>query len=270
MPTTGILQRDISAPNLVTVSQADAFSIQRPASVPRRFHLSRPATPSLPNEPAITTNKKRRDDLAVFQARKEFKKLPVQATISVDSGSEVDSMMIDVTPEQKKLKRPKVTEAEREWRKMAWTQDENPEVPKEKDPQVVHEMQVFAQEIKDQELQATSAMTTVKAKPQVTPPRGPKARYKDRHPSKELHVSNEDDVAMDVDSEEDYVYDTYVRHLVPVSEMHTHNSIGHLVIPEEDQELWETYIEDGEEDKEFETDDEDSNGKLWPIFFHIC
>jgi len=206
----------------------------------------------------------------VFEERQEFKKLRVQATVSAGSSSEADSLMIDATPERKKLKRPKVTEAEREWRKKAWAQDENHDVPKEKNPQVVNEIQAFAQEVKEQELQATSAMTTVMAKPHVTPPIGPKALYKDHHPPGELHVNNEDYVVMDVDLERDYVYDTYVRHLVPVSEMHTHNSVGHLVIPEEDQELWETYIEDGEEDKEFETDDEDSNGESWPVFFHIC
>jgi hypothetical protein len=202
--------------------------------------------------------------LAVFEERKEFKKLRVQATISAGSRSEDGSFTTDATPEQKKLKRPKVTEAEREWRKKAWAPDENQELPKEKDPHVVNEIRAFAQEVKEQELQAASAMTTARAKPHITPPRGPKARYKDRHPPEELHVSNEHDVVMDVDAEGDYVYDTYVRHMVPASEMHTHNSVGHLVIPEEDQELWETYIEEGEEDKEFETDDEDSNGESWP------
>ena len=258
----GFLQRDISAPNLVTVSQADGLSIRRPASAPRRFHLSRPATPSLPNEPTGSIHKRRRDGLAVFEERKEFKKLRVLATTSADSGSEADSLTMDAAPEQKKkkLKRPKVTEAEREWRKRAWAHNENQEVPSEKDSQVVNEMQAFAQEVKEKELQTASAMTAVEAYPPVTPPRGTKPLYKDRHPPKEPDVSD-DDVVMDEDLEGDYVYDTYVRHLVPVSDMHTHNSIGHLVIPEEDQELWEAYIEEGEEDKEFETDDEDSNGK---------
>ena len=195
----------------------------------------------------------------MFEERKEFKKLRAQVTISVDSGSVADSMTIDAVPEQKKLKRPKVTEAEREWRKKAWAQDENSEIPREKDQQVVNEMQAFAKEVKEQELQDALAMTTVEAMPYVTPPRAPKAWYKDGHPPKEL--LDEDADVMDLDSESDYVYDTYVRHLVPTSEMHMHNSIGHLVIPEEDQELWETYIEEGEEDKEFDTDDEDSNGE---------
>ncbi len=197
MHVAAFLQRDISAPNLVGVSQADVFSIRRPASAPRRFHLSRPATPSLPNEPTGSIQKRRRDDLAVFEERKEFKKLLAQATISADSVSEADSLTTDAAPERKKkkLKRPKVTEAEREWRKKAWAHNENQEVPREKDSQAVNEMQAFAQEVKEKELQAASAMTTVEAYPHVTPLGGTKALYKDRHPPKELDVSD-DDVVM--------------------------------------------------------------------------
>jgi len=262
LPVVGSLQRDISAPNLVSVSQVDALTIRRPASAPRRFHLSRPATPSLPIDPTGSAQKRRRDDIAVFEERK---KLRAQVTSSTGSGSEDGALTMDTTPARKKLKRPKITEAEREWRKTAWAQGKGHKVPKEKDPQVVNEIQAFAQEVKEHESQAASEIATAKAKPHVTPPRGPKARHKDRHSPEELCISNdEDEGAMDVDSDGDYVYDTYVRHLVPALEMHTHDSVGHLVIPEEDQELWVTYIEDGEEDKEFETDDEDSNGKLWP------
>lgn len=73
---------------------------------------------------------------------------------------------------------------------------------------------------------------------------------------------------MDIDNEADYVYDTYVRHLVAADtemEVVGEGAIGHLIIPDEDQDLWEAYIddEDGSE-KEFDTDEEDSNGSFYP------
>ena len=68
--------------------------------------------------------------------------------------------------------------------------------------------------------------------------------------------------------DDDYVYDTYVRTKDPVvpakleSEDPSNIQVGYIVISEEDQPLWETYFEDDvESDKEFETDEEDENGK---------
>jgi hypothetical protein len=71
---------------------------------------------------------------------------------------------------------------------------------------------------------------------------------------------------MEIDNEGDYVYDTYVRHLVAANtemEIVGEGAVGHLVILEEDQDLWEAYIEDEDgSEKEFDTDDEDSNGSF--------
>lgn len=66
----------------------------------------------------------------------------------------------------------------------------------------------------------------------------------------------------DLDMDEDYVYETFVR--VPRSELpqdhkDTTTNIGMLVIEEEDEELWQTYAED-EEDSEWDEEDADSNG----------
>lgn len=72
---------------------------------------------------------------------------------------------------------------------------------------------------------------------------------------------------MEIDNEGDYVYDTYVRHLVAADtelEVVEEGAIGHLIIPEEDQDLWEAYIEDEDgSEKEFDTDEEDSNGSFY-------
>ena len=73
---------------------------------------------------------------------------------------------------------------------------------------------------------------------------------------------------IEMDSESDYVYDTYV--LAPTSEtgasaqVHTLDSfanVGYLVISEQDESLWETYLEDEPSDKDWDTDEEDENAE---------
>jgi hypothetical protein len=77
-----------------------------------------------------------------------------------------------------------------------------------------------------------------------------------------IRGSDEDFDMDDAEVEGDYVYDTYIRHPVsPNTTIETTASIGHLVISEEDEELWQTYIDDDADDKEFDTDEEDSNGQ---------
>ncbi|KIW02100.1 uncharacterized protein PV09_06590 [Verruconis gallopava] len=68
---------------------------------------------------------------------------------------------------------------------------------------------------------------------------------------------------MEVDNEADYVYDTYYRHQVSKDDMPDKSvSFGHLVIEEDQEDLWETYIDGQEsEDEKFDTDDEDSNAE---------
>jgi len=74
---------------------------------------------------------------------------------------------------------------------------------------------------------------------------------------------------MDVDPVEDseYVYDTYVRDVDLMTGIQSTSSplqgnIGILVIREEDQELWDTYLApSSDSDHEFETDEEDENAE---------
>ena len=72
---------------------------------------------------------------------------------------------------------------------------------------------------------------------------------------------------MDIDDESDYVYDTYVLApssdigAMPVDAPNQFDNIGYLVITEEDQSLWETYLEDEPSDKEWNSDEEDENAE---------
>jgi hypothetical protein len=117
------------------------------------------------------------------------------------------------------------------------------------------------------------AREEARVKPKVTSiPKKPVQRYRERHPeqfaaqAQNTHKTDEDVDMMSDD--DDYVYDTYVRTKDPVvpanleSEDPSNVQVGYIVISEEDQPLWETYFEDDvESDKEFETDEEDENGK---------
>lgn len=118
------------------------------------------------------------------------------------------------------------------------------------------------------------AREEARLKPKVTSiPKKPIQRYRDRHPEQYAVQTNnaqqktDDDVDM-MSDDDDYVYDTYVRTKDPVvpftadSEDPSNVQVGYIVISDEDQPLWETYFEEEDEsDKEFETDDEDENGK---------
>jgi Transcription factor Iwr1 len=61
--------------------------------------------------------------------------------------------------------------------------------------------------------------------------------------------------------EDDFIYETYIR--VPLGDgitaTESRNNVGLLVIDDEDQELWQTYIEI-DDDSEWDEEDPDSNG----------
>lgn len=67
------------------------------------------------------------------------------------------------------------------------------------------------------------------------------------------------DAGMNLD--DDFIYDTYIR--VPIGDgrksVEFTNDVGLLVIDDEDQELWQTYIESDDE-SEWDEEDPDSNG----------
>lgn len=110
------------------------------------------------------------------------------------------------------------------------------------------------------------------AKPKVTAtPRLPPQRSKELHRQRARSDARMTGQGGDVETEDesDYVYDTYV--LAPSSNIgaaqidtqETLGSVGYLVITEEDQAVWETYIEDEPSDKDWNSDEEDENAEDW-------
>ncbi|KAK0310530.1 hypothetical protein LTR91_014952 [Friedmanniomyces endolithicus] len=91
----------------------------------------------------------------------------------------------------------------------------------------------------------------------------------ERTPAAATEPRIRDDEDIDMDSDGDYVYETYI--LAPssgaagtadisMSDAEPAN-IGYLIITEEDQSVWETYIEDEPSDPEYGTDEEDENAE---------
>lgn len=84
------------------------------------------------------------------------------------------------------------------------------------------------------------------------------------------------DEVIEIECEEDFVYDTYVRSsgqvvskpkdmtepMISEAGNVDSNRIGILVIEDADQEIWETFAEEGESDNEWDSDEEDENGML--------
>ncbi|KAK3627700.1 hypothetical protein LTR56_019045 [Elasticomyces elasticus] len=79
----------------------------------------------------------------------------------------------------------------------------------------------------------------------------------------EPRIKDDEDADMD---DADYVYDTYV--LAPAGNVAAEpasndfsDDVGYLIITDEDQSIWETYIEDDPSDRDCDTDEEDENAE---------
>jgi hypothetical protein len=91
-------------------------------------------------------------------------------------------------------------------------------------------------------------------------------------------------VSNDDDKDDSFVYDEFIRR--PIEDIaadprviyirngewlnnneEAPRDIGVVVITEEDAHYWDAFAEDGEEEKGWDTEDEDSNGELPLLFF---
>jgi hypothetical protein len=130
---------------------------------------------------------------------------------------------------------------------------------------VIRQFERFSEEVEKDEVPKRTPRqapaTVVSPSPSKFTPKAPRLRYKDRHPEEAAALARKDPHAMDVDSE-GYVYDTYVAEVImPDADgklEEPQGNIGYIVLTEEDEEWW--YEDDGT-DKEFDTDDEDSNAE---------
>ncbi|QDS74684.1 hypothetical protein FKW77_000269 [Venturia effusa] len=216
------------------------------SSTPRRFHLSRPATPSF----ASPANKRaRKVDVATFIERRAVIGQRREASDADQTdGARISQQgrVTEVAAAERKLKRPKAKSRLPIIGPGSSEDVQGQDTATEKDAEILGRMVAWAEEA---EKSGSSDSRVGSQQPQVS-----------------SNETNEGEgYEMDIDNEGDYVYDTYVRHLVAADtelEVVGEGAVGHLIIPEEDQDLWEAYIdeEDGSE-KEFDTDEEDSNAE---------
>ena len=108
-----------------------------------------------------------------------------------------------------------------------------------------------------------------KPKVAMLPKYAGRRRNMDQTPAAAIEPRIRDDEDIDMDSEGDYIYETYI--LAPssgaagtadisMSDAEPSN-IGYLIITDEDQSVWETYIEDEPSDPDYDTDEEDENAE---------
>ena len=129
--------------------------------------------------------------------------------------------------------------------------------------------QFALEEVAQEEAEQKAAERKMEKPRVIIQPKGSVRRLRDRQPQRTpLNASTSGASTTnsidEMSDDDDYVYDIYVRHAeVPISGDTADpatQSMGILVITEEDEEIWESYIE-GEEEEKFDTDDEDENAE---------
>jgi hypothetical protein len=220
-------------------------------SAPRQFYLSQPIAPA--TFPSTTHRRKRKAEIALFVEKRTRPKVSLTAGEPIGEPTGITDAPDAHLPreeqgKERKLKRPsgRINLAIRS--NGASHEEKRSEAPLEPPPELVEEMEAWVEQTELAE--RSVAQPTFKTNP-IEPV---------------IRSSDEDLDMNDADGEGDYVYDTYIRHPVsPNATLDPAALVGHLVISEEDQELWQTYIDDDADENEFETDDEDSNGSSFLI-----
>ncbi|KAI9873834.1 MAG: hypothetical protein M1830_010549 [Pleopsidium flavum] len=190
-------------------------------------------------------------------------------------------------------KRPNPSAVEKQWRAEQWGQevsqrifavppksgvsfDTNPSGWDRDSIQLAEELQRFAVQQTDGSgslAELTKPASNLRHKPKV-----PSKRHQDTRLRPANMSSTRDDgigLGDDLEDEGEYVYDTYVRQpskpstaSYDLESMHLgsqtdggNGKIGVLVITEEDEEIWETYAEEEDSDKDWNSEEEDENAE---------
>lgn len=249
-PTSGI----IGAPQQAVAAPA----------VARRFHLTRPTIPTGGN--ARNTGPKL--DVATFAERR-----PQPSLSTVDKAKEDDKPANESEDAQQtstpRKKRPKANAAEKRLLEAQQKKLETTDVLDADDNNKPDDP-----ETEDVNTPEREQGTPSKRTQQILLDMAHEHKGLSDFSSMKAALNSED--IMDIDPDDGYVYETYIRvpRSVLVNMQHEDPekiSIGILVIEDEDQQLWETYA-DVDEDTDWDEEDEDSNGKPFhsPQNNHYC
>lgn len=206
----------------------------KPNRRPRRFYLSRPLSPQLPNQQlkdALPTRK--RVGTPVFEERVFPKRVRTEQTWKFSPlKQEVDVDMTEAEGQKRERKRPIVTPAERAFRQHEWGHEkQNSEKAKEPGAQ---QLSPSMQDLLN-EVNAIDKKITTRP---IEPPQ-------------QLDTTTD---AMDIDTSSNlFVYDTYIRELIPADEKYLLPNYGLAVI--EDDPFWD----DWQDEDEIQADDDDDS-----------
>jgi hypothetical protein len=223
----------------------------------RVFHLK-------PEVPRVTGKRKVGEEgIATFVEEQQLQKRSRQSDVAnVDGEAQYGSPMKAVSQQDAVMSSPS-TQYKRPGRGSAVRAVPNTRVRPETEAErrQVEALAEYMHEASLQELQRE-----LRPKPVPTPKlSGARSReiHKQRTAAHGYGMSQD----VDMESEDDYVYETYI--LAPTTDLETTSvdmlndlgNVGYLIIKEEDQSLWETYREDDQGDVDWHSDDEDENAE---------
>jgi len=250
---------------------------------PRRFHISRSATPTVPlGSQSSVQGRKRKVEPTIFVERRKRPKSPEGGSSSNNDAAILQSGSSPVVRPQKKPGLAARTSTQPV--KVAETLKPSPAplrnvrlpsgavIPWDiNSEELAAEMQAYTL----QEIGKNIAKSeTERPPPQVAPvahhrtpskfkPKAPALRYAERHPGEETDMAMEIDeefVEDDSMDESEYIIDTYIR--IPAEALETTETpknVG-LLILDSQPDIDEFYREDDESEEEEDDDDEDENG----------
>lgn len=242
----------------VSGSGVNGAASGRPRSSEKRtFHLTRPSTP----EAGVKKRRPKDDGVATFMERKAKRN-------AQDLMERAERQREDSIHKPEALKR-----AGRGYLMERNTSDTASGQASSSQDRIDPRMQAVADSLHEFAMAEVAKEATLK--PKITArPKLPPQRSRELHHQRIIRSGTNGSVKTvntDKDGEEDadYVYDTYV--LAPTTDMGAAQvdaqdalgNVGYLVITEEDQAVWETYIEDDPSDKDWNSDEDDENAEDW-------
>ncbi|KAL4927383.1 Iwr1 domain-containing protein [Aspergillus undulatus] len=298
-----------------------ALSGQAPSI--RRFQISRTGTPTGPLRSVGGGVQKRRADGAVAVLVEKLRREPHsrRASMVADAAARVEtsaSLTEGLTPAPVR-KRPVVNQAEKKWRTerqgaISAAKDHIAEVLEkgaqarqsnwdDESDRLARQFEQIALEL-DSEMDVAPTNAKQYSEPSAARPAMPKPplKYQPRTPNKHraavssvsTELDQENTTALQTkredggDSDEDYVYDTYIRHPLPESGLLTdplsdladdqeawlrhhgidtnRQDVGVIVITPEDEAYWEDFAEDTDDEDRWDSEDGDSNAENNPAF----
>ncbi|KAL4806439.1 hypothetical protein BDV18DRAFT_139503 [Aspergillus unguis] len=275
----------------------------------RRFQISRSGTPMSPLRGTSGGIQKRRADGAVAVLVEKLRREPHsrRASMVADAAAREDakSAVQGLTPARPR-KRPVVNQAEKKWRAERqaanYTTRENTSHVLEKEAQahennweeesnrLARQFEQIALEL-DGEMDAVPTEATQTSAPAARPaiPKPP-LKYQPRTPNKHRAVppavADSSQEEPDKEDDEEYVYDTYIRHPLPDRGLlkdplvdldadqeawlrhhgidRNRQDFGVIVITQEDEAYWEDFAEEDDDEDRWDSEDGDSNAENNP------